>query len=291
MSTSFPLYYETLGQPKNPAILLINGLGGQLISWPQTFLDGLIKKGFYVIMFDNRDIGLSRYYDEYGSPDMHAAIAALQQGKRDFKPPYTLHDMAHDGIMLLDKLAIKKAHILGISMGGMIAELMAADYPERVLSLTCIATSSNDPTMPEAKEAVRNYFLAPQKQVDSVEVYVENRMKLQKIYIHPDFINEEKSRAFFTKFYHRAYHPDGFKRQLLAMLFTGSLVEKLKQVQAPSLIIHGNDDPCFPIEHGKQLSELLQNAEFIMVEKMGHGLPEPLCEKIVNHITSFYEKL
>lgn len=290
MNASFPLYYETLGLPENPCILLVNGLGGQLIHWPSAFTEGLVKQGYYVVMFDNRDIGLSRYYDECGTPDLHATITNLQQGKA-FQAPYTLYDMAADAVALLDKLHIKKAHVVGISMGGMISQLIASEYPERILSLTCIASTSNDPTLPPAKQEVRDYFFSPQKQEDSIEVYVENRMKLHKIYLHPDHVNEEKDGAFYTKLYHRAYHPAGFKRQLLAMICTGSLMDKLSQVTAPSLIIHGNYDPTFPIEHGKQLATLLPKARLEIIEKIGHRLPECLCEKIVKLITDFYAGL
>lgn len=290
MNTSFPIYYETLGNPENPCILLVNGLGGQLIHWPSALIEGLVKQGFYVVLFDNRDIGLSRYYDEYGAPDLHATITTLQQGK-DFKPPYTLHDMAADAVALLDKLHIKKAHVVGISMGGMISQLIASSYPERILSLTCIASTSNDPTLPPAKQEVIDYFFAPQKQEDSIEIYVENRMKLHKIYLHPDHVNEEKDHAFYTRLYHRAYHPAGFKRQLLAMICTGSLVEKIKEIKVPALIIHGDYDPVFPIEHGKQLAALLPNAHLETIENMGHGLPECLCEKIVKLMNHFYSEL
>lgn len=290
MNSSFPIYYETLGNPENPCLLLINGLGGQLINWPLAFTEGLVNQGFYVITFDNRDTGLSRYYDEYGIPDIHAAITTLQQGK-DFKPPYTLKDMASDAIALLDKLHIKKAHLVGISMGGIISQIVALEYPERILSLTCIASTSNDSTLPPAKQEVRDYLFAPQKQEDNVEVYVENRMKLHKIYLHPDHVDEEKDRAFYTRLYHRAYHPAGFKRQLLAMICTGSLAEKLKQITIASLIIHGDYDPAFPIEHGKQLATLLPKARLEIIEKMGHGLPECLCEKIVKLMSHFYFEL
>lgn len=287
MKNSFPLYYETIGQPHNPCILLVNGLGGQLIQWPSLFIQGLVNQGFYVVLFDNRDSGLSQYYDEYGTPDIPAAIAVLQQGE-DYKPPYTLYDMAADAIALLDRLTIQKAHIIGISMGGMISQILAANYPERILSLTCIASTSNDPTLPPAEEAVREYFFSAQKTENTVEDYVENRMKLHKIYLHPEHINEEKDRIFYANLYRRAHHPAGAKRQLLAMICTGSLVNKLNQVRVPALIIHGAEDPAFPLLHGKQLATLLPNSRLKVIEKMGHGLPECLCKNIVKFIADFY---
>lgn len=287
MNKPFPLYYETLGDPQNPCLLLVNGLGGQLILWPQSFIEGLVKLGFFVVTFDNRDVGLSRYYDEYETPDLLAVVAGLQQGQT-FQPPYTLRDMAADVISLLDQLHIRKVHLVGISFGGIITQLVACEYPERVLSLTCIGSTSNDPSLPPAKPEVRAYFLSPQKKEDSAEVFVANKMNLHRLYLHPDHIDEEKDSALFTKLYQRAYHPAGFKRQLLAMLAAGSLVPQLKNVSAPSLIIHGDQDPAFPLEHGKQLAALIPHAHLEVIQNLGHGLPECLCGKILQLMSRFY---
>ncbi len=286
MNKLFPLCYETLGDPQNPCIILIMGIGGQLIHWPTEFTQGLVKKGFYVLLFDNRDTGLSRYYDHLETPNLLEAIAVRQQRKY-LTLPYTLEDMAADVIMLMDELSIKQAHIAGISMGGMISQIVALKYPERVLSLTCIATTTGDPNLPPAKPKVLEYFFSFQRQVEDLESYVSSKIELHKIYNHPEHVDEKKTREFFIEAYLRAYNPSGFKRQLLAIIFAESRVEELKSILIPSLIIHGDYDPVFSIEHGKQLAQSLTNSHLGIIEKMGHGLPECLSENIVNLIVKY----
>lgn len=280
----FPICYKTFGNPKNPCIILIMGIGGQLIHWPIEFTQGLADKNFYVVTFDNRDSGLSQYYDHLETPDINNFIESLQQGK-PVSPPYTLEDMASDIILLMDKLNIKKAHIAGISMGGIIAQITALEYPERVLSLTCIASTSGDQNLPPAKPEVLACFFAPQKQAEDLNSYLENKIKLYKIYNHPDHIDENKLRELYTKTYHRSHNPSGFKRQLMAMICARPRVERLKRLTIPCLVIHGDYDPTFPLEHGKHLAEILPNAHFEIIPNMGHGLPESLCLKIVGIIT------
>lgn len=290
MNKSFPICYETFGHPNNPCIILIMGISGQLIHWPIELTQGLADNGFYVVTLDNRDAGLSHYYDHLETPNFNEVIVAKQQGK-NFHPPYTLEDMASDVIGLMNELRIEKAHIAGISMGGIISQIIALEYPKRVLSLTCIASTSSDPHLPPARPEVLEFFFSPQKQVENLESWVNNKIQLYKIYNHPDYIDEDKVRALYVKTYHRAHNPSGFKRQLLAMICAQPRVEKLKQLQIASLIIHGDHDPVFPIEHGKQLAQILPNAHLEIIEKMGHGLPEPLCAKIVDICCRFYRQV
>jgi pimeloyl-ACP methyl ester carboxylesterase len=275
--------YEVFGDPNNPCVILIMGIEGQLINWPIEFTQGLANKGFYVITFDNRDVGLSSYYDQLETPNISDAIAAKQQGKI-FHPPYILKNMASDVIVLMDGLHIEKAHIAGISMGGMIAQILALDYPERLLSLTCIASTSGDSHLPPAKPEVLQLFFSPRKQTDTLESYVDNKIQTYKAYLHPNHFNEEKVRELAKNLYQRAYHPDGFKRQLLAVIFAEPRGEKLKKLKLKSLIVHGDYDPAFPVEHGKYLAECLPNSHLEIIEKLGHGLPACICEKLVELI-------
>ena len=149
--------YEFFGDPSNPCVIFIAGITGQLISWPDSIIQGLVNAGFYVVTFDNRDVGLSSYYDHLDTPPLSAAIAAIKQGKM-FNPPYTLNDMAQDIVILMDQLTVTKAHIVGISMGGQIAQIFAIEHPDRILSLTCIATSSGDPELPPPNPEVMDFF-------------------------------------------------------------------------------------------------------------------------------------
>jgi pimeloyl-ACP methyl ester carboxylesterase len=287
MNNPFPICYETHGNPNHPCIILILGIGGQLIQWPKTLIDGLVKE-FYVVTFDNRDSGLSQYYDHLGTPNLPEAIHARQNGK-PFKPPYTLEDMASDVIMLMDKLSIQKAHILGGSMGGMIAQVFAIEHPERILSLILIATTSGDPHLSPAAASVLQFFslsTSEKREKESLESYVESKTTLYRIY-DPAFFNEAKTRALLTEVYKRAYYPDGFKRQLIALIFAEPRGEKLKKLQVKSLVIHGKNDPVFPLDHGKYLADCLTNSRLEIIEKMGHGLPDEMCKIIADLIADF----
>lgn len=266
------IYYETFGNPKHPCLILISGLNGQLINWLDELITKFVSLGLYIIIFDNRDVGLSSYYDHLPSQSLAEALAIKQRGGI-FTPPYTLKDMSEDIINLMDGLNIPKAHLVGISMGGMIAQILALEHPERALSLTCIATTSGDPHLPSAKPEVLKYFFLPKKPVTTINEYIDDMMELYKIYHHPEHQDEAKAREQYIQSYERAYHPEGFKRQLLAMLAAKPRGEQLKKLQIPSLIFHGDRDPVFPLEHGKYLADCLPNSYLSIVEKLGHGLP------------------
>ena len=288
----FSLYYETLGDSRNPCVILITGIGGQLINWPPILSQGLAEKGFYLVMFDNRDAGLSRHYDELGVPNFNDAIAAQQQGK-PFNPPYTLEDMAADVIALMDELHIEKAHIVGGSMGGIIAQYVALNFPDRCLSLTCIYSTSGDPTLPPAKKDVLEFFatsMNAEKQNQSFESALSTKLQLYKIYNHPDHFDEEKIKNQLMIEFKRAHYPEGFKRTLLAMMSAPPRIDKLKKLKMPCLIIHGDYDPVFPLEHGKQLAECISGSHLEIIEKMGHGLPDEVCEKIVDLMAKYFKQ-
>ena len=211
------------------------------------------------------------------------AITAKGQGK-NFHPPYTLNDMAADVIALMNELNLVKAHIAGISMGGMISQIIALEYPKRVLSLTCIASTSGDADLPPASPEVLEFFFSTPKLAQDVESYVNNMMRIYRIYHHPDYFCEHSARELYTKAYQRAYRPEGSKRQLLAVMFARPRGNNLKQIQLPSLVIHGDYDPVFPIEHGKYLAQCLSGSHFEVIEKMGHGLPEFVHRKLIASI-------
>ena len=283
---SFPLYYETHGDPNHPCIILINGIGGQLIQWSKLLVAGLASKGLYVVTFDNRDSGLSQYYSHLGKPNLMAAINAKQEGK-DYKIPYTLEDMASDVARLMDKLSCHKAHILGESMGGIIAQVFALKYPKRLLSLILIGTTSGDSHLPPANPEVLQFFSSStSEKEENIKSFVASKTKLYQIY-NPHFFNEEKTRAFLTAAYKRAHDSDGFKRQLLAMIAAEPRGEKLKQLQVRTLIIHGTDDPTFPLKHGKYLADCIPLSRLEIIEKMGHGIPDELGDKLITVITNF----
>lgn len=282
MKKSFDICYEVFGNSDNPPMILIMGIGGQLIDWPLALIEGLVEGGFYVVIFDNRDSGLSRHYDELGVPNLDKAMASKQQDQ-PLNPPYTLEDMALDVIALMDKLRIDKAHIVGLSMGGVIAQYVALNFIDRVLSLTCIASTSGDPQLPEPKKEVLEYFSSSMNtQVFSMESSINNRLKLLRIYSHPDYFDEEKTKNQLMMAYKRANDPVGFKRLMLAMVCAAPRTEKLKKLKIPCLIIHGDCDPLFPVEHGKQLAQSIEGSHLEIIKKMGHRLPDLACNKIVD---------
>ena len=268
----FPtIYYKTFGNKDNPCIILIMGLGGQLIHWPKELLQGLSNNGFYVVIFDNRDVGLSQRYDHFVN----------NQQCSEPLPPYTLEDMAKDVIILMDRLQIKNANIVGLSLGGMVAQIISILYPKRSLSLICIATSSSDPGLPPIKQEVLEYLSSPQRLTEGLEEYLTNKIQMYKVSNHPKNIpSDDVLRTIYIDTYKRSHYPLGLQRQLLSMICAESRGDKLKKLQIPSLIIHGDYDIVFPIEHAKQLANCLPNCRLEIIPDLGHGLPVRLCDLI-----------
>lgn len=290
MTERFPIYYETAGNPADPCIIMIMGLSGQLINWSPELIQGLAKNGYYVVIFDNRDCGLSKHYDELYTPNPAEAYAAAQLGTV-FHPPYTLKDMADDVLLLMDELKIAKAHILGISMGGIIAQYVALNYPKRALSMTCIASTSSDPSLPPAHPEVLAFFFSPHREEENLSSYIDSKIALHQLYYHPDHFNQERSTAFLKKSYERSHKSSGFQRQVLAMVAEGPRTDRLKQLQIPALIIHGTYDKVFPVEHGQHLAQILPNSHLEIIDKMGHGLPDVLNNRIIDMCCTFYKGL
>ncbi|MFW9822467.1 MAG: alpha/beta fold hydrolase [Candidatus Thorarchaeota archaeon] len=274
--------YETFGNLEDKPLLLIIGLGSQMIGWEEGFIKSLTDRGFFVIIFDNRDVGLSSKIDEAGDPDLMGAFTAVQQGK-DFKTPYTLEDMADDAIGLLDALNIEKAHICGASMGGMIAQTVAIKHPSRVLSLTSIMSTTGNPELPQmSQEAAQVLFnpVPPER-----EAYIENLVRVGKYTYGSGFpFNEEKVRSFAARVFDRCYYPQGAERQTLAVMVDGNRKDRLSDIKVPTLIIHGREDPFFPIEGGIDTHEAISGSELLIIEGMGHSLPPETWPQIAESI-------
>ena len=277
------LEYDARGNPDNPAVLLIMGLGAQIMLWPEPFCDLLAGRGFYVVRFDNRDIGLSQKFDDAGVPDTMALLQQSMAGQ-PVESPYRLEDMAADGAGLLDALNISAAHVVGASMGGMIAQLLAIHHPEKVLSLTSIMSSSGrvglPPSTPEAAQALLGRPASASK--DDV---VEHAVKLAAAIGSPGYpVPEENVRAFSEAIYDRSFYPDGLPRQYAAIIASGSRVDVLPAIAAPTLVIHGSHDPLLPVEHAQDTAALVPGARLEVIDGMGHNLPPQLYEPLVNLI-------
>jgi pimeloyl-ACP methyl ester carboxylesterase len=263
--------YETFGDPSSPPILLIIGLGSQLIYWDEAFCRQLAEAGLYVIRFDNRDAGLSTKFDQAGVPDIMDVIGKLMN-RQKVTPPYTIEDMAADAVGLLDALKIDKAHICGMSMGGMIAQALAIRYPGRVLSLTSIYSPTGNPHLPQPKPEVMGLLLTPPPQ--EREPFIEFNLNVFRALTGPRFgLDEEWVRQIMGRAFDRSFCPQGAARQLVAILTQANRRPALKGVRVPTLVIHGDADPLVSVEGGKDAAEAVPGAKLKIIEGMGHDLP------------------
>jgi len=271
------LEYETFGDPEAQPLLLIMGLGAQMTTWDDEFCAQLANRGFHVIRYDNRDVGLSTWMEDAGYPDMASAFSG------DPQAAYTLDDMAGDAAELLDSLDIRAAHIVGASMGGFIAQLVAINHPERVLSLTSIMSGpgGHDEVAPKPEGAAILMVSPP----DSREEQIEQAMSFRRVLLGSrDPFDEAHERARATRSIDRAYYPPGVGRQLLAVLAAKSRVERLKEVRVPTLVIHGVDDVLVPVENGRLVAAAVPGARLIEVEGMGHDLPRRVWPQVLDAI-------
>ncbi|OLS22142.1 MAG: 3-oxoadipate enol-lactonase 2 [Candidatus Thorarchaeota archaeon AB_25] len=272
------LTYDTFGNPSSPPMLLIMGLGAQMIRWDDAFCQAIAAQGRWVIRFDNRDVGLSTKFDEAGVPDS----MALLQGQK-VEVPYSLKDMADDAVGLLDSLGIKAADIVGVSMGGMIAQTMAIHYPNRVRTLTSIMSSTGNPDLPQSTPEAMEVLIAPP--VSNRNDYVTSQLKAAKVLHGPTYpLNEEYVRNYAERSYDRCYNPTGFARQLGAILGSGSRNEALRNVKIPTLVIHGDTDPLVPVAGGKDTAKSIPNAKLVIIEGMGHSFPTEMVPKILQEL-------
>jgi pimeloyl-ACP methyl ester carboxylesterase len=263
------LYYEETGHPKAPVILLIMGLGTQLIAWPEDFRRDLATSGYRVIAFDNRDIGLSTTLDHAPVANLAWAALASRLGL-PWTPPYTLTDMAADAVALLDALDIPAAHIVGASMGGMIAQIIAASAPGRVLSLTSIMSTSGAPGLPGASPAIKRHLLTPRRKRSAVAATADILERTS----FPDPARPPGAfHAMATRAHRRAWNPKARTRHLLAILADGSRADRLGAITAPTLVVHGAADPLIPPACGLDTAARIAGARFELIDGMAHDLP------------------
>ncbi|WP_422034868.1 alpha/beta fold hydrolase [Reyranella sp.] len=278
--------YETFGSRQDPALLLIMGLGAQLTLWPESLCEGLAEQGFFVVRYDNRDVGLSTDFDEAGLPNLMDAFAKLMKGET-VDAPYLLSDMAADAIGLLDALGIDRAHMVGGSMGGMIAQVIAATHPTRTRSLVSIMSTSGRYGLPAGKpEAVA--MLSAQPEGTEREQLIAHGMKLRTVISGPGYPTDPAAmRALVERNVDRRYYPPGAARQYLAIMASGPRVDLLKTVKVPTLVLHGEDDPLLPVECGRDVAALVPGAKIETFPGWGHDVPEQMVPKLVSSISSF----
>ena len=280
VTTGMELEYDTFGDPTDPALLLVMGLGAQMILWDNRFCQLLADTGRYVIRFDNRDCGLSTKFDGV-EVDMNAMIMAMLSGDASAlagKTPYQLSHMAADAAALLDHLNIARAHIAGASMGGMIVQTMAIEHPDRVASLTSIMSQTGEPAYGHADPAAQAVLMRPPAadRDGHIASSVDAEVIMSKKYRDHDQI-----RARAAESYDRSFYPQGTARQLAAIVASGSRADGLRQLNVPTVVIHGLDDTLINPTGGRRTAELIPGAVLVELEDMGHDLPEPLWPLII----------
>ena len=277
--------YEEFGPNTGTPILLIMGLGAQLTRWPLEFIEILTSRGYRVIRYDNRDVGLSQKFDSAGPADLVKMMTELAEGKKA-SAAYTLEDMENDAAGLLDALRIEKAHIVGASLGGAIGQLVAANHPGKTLSFTSIMSSTGNSALPPAKPEAMAVILNRPPAGD-LEATIEAAVKASKTIGSPGFPSDEKEiRRRVAEDFKRSNYPAGFSRQAAAALVNGDRRAALKRIKVPTLVIHGADDPLVPIEGGRDTAANIAGAELIEIPGMGHDLPAALYSNIVDAIES-----
>ena len=278
--------YESLGEAGSPAILLIMGLGMQLLAWPDAFCQQLVARGFRVIRFDNRDVGLSARITGGKRPWLIWAMLAARL-RLPLHPPYTLSDMADDTIGLIDGLGIARAHVVGASMGGMIAQVLSARLPQRVLSLTSIMSSSGNPRLSWPKAHALKALLSKPADPRNTEAVIDHLVQVFGVIGSPAFrADPAELRQRVSRSVLRAYYPDGVARQLLAVIASGDRRRLLQTIVAPTLVIHGAADPLVPSDAGRDTARHIPGAKLMLIDGMGHDLPPALYERLTEAIAA-----
>src|SRR3954467_5556824 len=278
------LAYETFGDPGDPPVLLVMGLATQMIGWPDEFCAGLADRGLFVVRFDNRDIGLSTHLDDRGAPDLMTILG----GDRS-NVPYPLADLADDTARLLETLHLDSAHVVGASMGGMVAQLVAIRHPERVRSLTSIMSTTGDPSVGMPSEAAMGVLLAPP--APDREAAIQRAVDTYRVIGSPRAgFDEQALRDRAGLSYDRRYNPAGVARQLAAILTTPDRTADLGSLDMPALVIHGAQDALVNVSGGRATAAAVPGAELLVIDGMGHDLPRAVWPELTDRIAALVER-
>lgn len=276
------LHFDTFGDAADPAVLLVCGLGAQCVAYEDEMCERIAAAGRHVVRYDNRDVGLSTHLD--GAPgDPMTAVAAAGAGE-PVEAAYTLSDMAADGIGLLDRLGIERADVLGSSMGGMIAQTMAIEHPERVRTLTSLYSTTGEPDVGSPDPEVLVSLLSIMVPQATREGRIDAGVALARLIGSPDVFDEARVRARTTVTVDRSYDPAGVARQMVAILASGSRADGLATLELPTMVLHGDRDPLVDISGGRRTAELVAGAELRVLEGMGHDMPPSYWDRIIGGV-------
>lgn len=287
-SGDLDIHYEDMGDAGDPAVLLIMGLGAQLLMWRKDFCERLTNQGLRVIRYDNRDVGLSSKL--HGVRTDTPLVPRMLRSFLGMRNPagYTLEDMADDAAALLDHLGIDRAHVVGASMGGMIAQVFAARHKPRTQTLAIIFSSNNQALLPPP--GPRQLLAILQRPKNSTrEAIIDNAVRVSKIIGSPGFpASEERLRADAIEGYDRSYYPAGIGRHFAAILGSGSLLPYDREITAPTVILHGKADKLMRPSGGRAIAKAIENARLVLFDGMGHELPEPLWDDIIGELKTTF---
>lgn len=287
-SNGIELYYETHGDPGDPALLLVNGYTSQLTQWGDGFREALAERGRFVISFDNRDAGLSTHLDGV-EVDLDGVLAAWAGGGPMPPVPYDLHTFAADGIGLLDHLGVDRAHVAGSSMGGMIVQQMAIDHPTRVRSLTSIMSTTGETEYTKASpDAMRALMAEASPDRDR---YIADTVEQGAVYCSPRYYDRDEATRRTAIAYDRAFYPEGWVRQFAAIRASGDRAAGLRALRIPTLVIHGRQDTLIMPIGGERTAEIVPGANLLLLHDMGHDLPSALWPLVVDAIISHTTRL
>jgi len=283
VSSTIELEYETFGNPQHPALILMEGHGAQMVKWDTEYCKMFAAKNLFVIRFDNRDCGLSTKFDGV-EVDLRAVLTAALLEEPVPPVPYTLSDMANDVVGLLDFLKIDRAHIFGVSLGGMVAQVLTIEHPTRVRSLISVMSMSGEPEFGEAQPEAINALLS--ETPSDRAGFIEHSLVYQ-VYHSKKYRSNEFSKTSAARDFDRMYYPQGSTRQLAAVYASGRRTEKLRAIKTPTLVVHGKDDTLISPSGGERTAELIPGAKLVLVDDMGHDMPKPLWGYLVELISDF----
>jgi pimeloyl-ACP methyl ester carboxylesterase len=274
------LYYETFGHPQNPALLMVNGLGSQCINYRTEWCEQFADRGFFAIRFDNRDVGLSTKFDHV-TPDFPGTLRTLSEGHAP-DVAYRLSDMAGDAVAVLDALGIAQAHVMGVSMGGMIVQQLAIEHADRLLSMTSVMSTTGERDVGQASPEA--FAILTGRPATDRESAIERHLAGIAVFGSPAHYDETRHRQYAAEAFDRCFNPAGVARQMIGIVASGPRGDALRAVQVPTLVLHGDADTLVDISGGRRTAECIPGARFVVMEGMGHDYPPAYWDRWVDLI-------